>query len=204
MELGPKVTDAHTWRHDGHLSLDPVPASQPQELVKPEETAVLGAKAMGRERGYGLAVVFWPETPYWQCNKGRSPTRLTRNEVLARHQVTNVDAKQTLILLASAHHILCRTPCGAKLSSEKYYTSTELEPGKWVRWWQLSASLSVTAWSPQGPAGTMWGQAGLDQAAHPQNSSLTVLMGIHPYTSLSSIELTLLIRLKFYDISWFN
>ena len=57
MELGPKVTDAHTWRHDGHLPFDPVPASQPQELVKPEETAVLGAKAMGRERGYGLAVV---------------------------------------------------------------------------------------------------------------------------------------------------
>lgn len=58
MELGPKVTDAYTWRHDGHLSLDPVPASQPQELVKSEAAAVLGAKAMGRERGYGLVVVF--------------------------------------------------------------------------------------------------------------------------------------------------
>lgn len=58
MELGPKVTDAHTWKHDGHLSLDPVPASQPQGLLKSEEAAVLAAKAMGKERGYGLAVVF--------------------------------------------------------------------------------------------------------------------------------------------------
>ena len=40
------------------MSLDPVPASQPQELVKSEAAAVLGAKAMGRERGYGLVVVF--------------------------------------------------------------------------------------------------------------------------------------------------